>query len=96
MHPCVILTNPSASVFELGFENAWEYVQYGVEKIRLHSACTSCTMRPLCRTCAACALLEGGSYDAIPKYMCQYAEESLYLLQKYLKEKKGTDEINYE
>lgn len=96
MHPCVILTNPSASVFELGFENAWKYVQYGVEKIRLHSACTSCTMRPLCRTCAACALLEGGSYDAIPKYMCQYAEESLYLLQKYLKERKGTDEINYE
>lgn len=96
LHPCVILTEPSSSVFEVGFKNAWKYVQNKASKIRLHSSCTSCEMRPLCRTCAACALLEGGSYDAIPEYMCQYTEASLRLLRKYIKEQEGDIIVNYE
>ena len=39
-------------------------------------------MRHLCRTCAASALLETGSYDGVPDYMCRYAEESLRLLRE--------------
>lgn len=81
MRPCVILSNPSISVFEAGFEQAWRYIIEEVQKIRLSSKCSTCTLRPLCRTCAASALLETGSYDGVPDYMCQYAKESLRLLK---------------
>lgn len=81
MRPCVILSEPAVSVFEVGFDAAWKYITTETDKILLNSKCASCEMRPLCRTCAACALLEAGSYDAVPEYMCQYAEESLRLLR---------------
>lgn len=81
LHPCVILTEPSADVFEVGFDSSWKYLREQIDKIYLNAACTSCNMRPLCRTCAACALLEEGSFDAIPEYMCEYTKESLRLLK---------------
>ena len=82
LHPCVILTEPSADVFEVGFDSSWKYLREQIDKIYLNAACTSCNMRPLCRTCAACALLEEGSFDAIPEYMCEYTKESLRLLKQ--------------
>lgn len=82
MQPCVILNYPKASVFELGFENAWYQIVKNVEKIRLNSKCSGCNLRPICRTCGACALLETGRYDGVPKYMCRYAKESLRLLKE--------------
>ena len=51
-------------------------------KIRLNSKCSVCRVRHLCRTCAASALLEAGSFEALPEYMCRYAEESCGLLRK--------------
>ncbi|MDO4312490.1 MAG: radical SAM protein [Eubacteriales bacterium] len=81
MRPCVILTKPAASVFEIGFDAAWKYITEETDKILLNSKCSACSMRSLCRTCAACALLEAGSHDALPEYMCQYTEESLRLLR---------------
>lgn len=85
MHPCVILTNPATNVFEYGFENAWKRDMEGVSKILLNPKCTACRMRPLCRTCAASALYETGSYDGVPDYMCRYAQETIRLLRNYLK-----------
>ena len=82
MRPCVILSEPSVSVFEAGFEAAWEYLVEETGKILLNAKCSTCRLRHLCRTCAASALLETGSYDGVPEYMCRYAEESLKLLRK--------------
>lgn len=82
LHPCVILTEPSADVFEVGFAAAWQTVQDELQAIRLNVKCTHCKFRPLCRTCAACALLETGHYDGLPEYMCQYAEESWHCLKE--------------
>lgn len=82
MRPCVILTEPAVSVFERGFEAAWRYLTQRTEKILLNSRCSACSIRHLCRTCAAAALLEEGSYDAVPEYMCRYTEESLRILRK--------------
>lgn len=81
MRPCVILSEPALSVFDVGFTAAWKHIVEETGKILLNSKCSACSMRPLCRTCAACALLETGSYDALPEYMCQYTEESLRLLR---------------
>ena len=82
MRPCVILNKPAFSVFELGFEEAWKRIVEETGKIRLNSKCSVCRARHLCRTCAASALLEAGSFEALPEYMCRYAEESLRLLRK--------------
>lgn len=82
MRPCVILTEPAISVFEVGFEAAWKYIVEETHKILLNEKCSTCHMRHLCRTCAASALLETGSYDGVPDYMCRYAGESLRILRE--------------
>lgn len=82
MRPCVILTEPAISVFEVGFKAAWEYIVEETHKILLNEKCSTCHMRHLCRTCAASALLETGSYDGVPDYMCRYAGESLRILRE--------------
>lgn len=82
MRPCVVMTEPTVSVFEVGFEKAWQYVVEECGKIRLNIKCSQCNLRHLCRTCAASALLEEGSYDGVPEYMCRYAAETLRLLKE--------------
>lgn len=42
MRPCVILTEPAVSVFEVGFENAWKYLVAGTDKILLNPKCGVC------------------------------------------------------
>ena len=81
LRPCVVMSEPSVSVFEEGFEKAWQKVSDAVSAIRTSSVCNACKYRPICRTCCASALLEEGSYDAVPKYMCEYAKESYRLIK---------------
>ena len=82
MRPCVILSSPSVPVFSLGFSAAWEKIVQECDTIRISPQCSVCSLRHLCRTCAASALLEEGRYDAVPRYMCRYAAETLRLLQQ--------------
>ena len=82
LRPCVVMSEPSVSVFEEGFEKAWKKVSDAVSEIRTSSVCNACKYRPICRTCCASASLEEGSYDAVPEYMCAYAKESYRLIQK--------------
>lgn len=82
MRPCVILTEPAISVFEVGFKAAWKYIVEETHKILLNEKCSTCHMRHLCRTCAASALLETGGYGGVPDYMCRYAGESLRILRE--------------
>ena len=67
MRPCVILGKPAISVFESGFQNAWKKLMEETGNIRLSARCSVCHLRHLCRTCAASALLEAGSYEAVPE-----------------------------
>lgn len=90
IRPCVISSNPAISVFDVGFEAAWEYIVAETGKILLGKTCAGCRMRPLCHTCAAAALLEAGSYDAVPNYLCQYAEEMLTLLKHEMSETRNS------
>lgn len=82
MRPCVILSKPAVSVFDMGFEAAWRYIAEETGKILLSAKCSTCHMRHLCRTCAAAALLETGSYEGVPDYLCRYAGESLRILRE--------------
>lgn len=82
MRPCVILSKPAVSVFEVGFENAWKYITEETDKIMINSKCCTCKLRSLCRTCAASGLLEAGAHDALPEYMCRYTEKSWEIIKK--------------
>lgn len=84
MQPCVMLTAPSVSVFDQGFEYAWNTVSDEIKNIRLSLTCETCSKRDVCQTCAACALYESGSFDGVPEYMCQYTEQTLKFLEKEL------------
>lgn len=87
MRPCVMMTEPSSPVFEVGFQKAWEDICSRTQEICIHPQCTECNLRPLCKICAASSLLETGSYDGIPDYLCRYSKELYRLIlqeeQKY-------------
>lgn len=91
MRPCVILSSPAVSVFDAGFAAAWRHIVEETGKILLNAKCSACHLRHLCRTCAASALFETGSYDGVPDYMCRYAEETLRVLREEWKREKVRD-----
>jgi len=82
IRPCVILSTPSVSVFEHGFEKAWRSMSESIGRVLLNGTCTACPLRSLCHTCAASAELEAGAADQIPEYMCQYTHETERLLRE--------------
>lgn len=80
MRPCVTIEEPSVSVFEIGFDAAWEKMSGGAKKFRLHTKCVKCRLRSVCKTCVASAWLDTGKYDGLPEYLCSYAKEYARLL----------------
>ncbi len=85
VRPCVMLSEPSLSVFEHGFINCWNQIVEGCQNIYLSEKCASCSLRSICRICAAAALLETGKYDGTPEYLCRYYhryEEILRIAKK--------------
>ena len=81
MRPCVMLNRPESDVFALGFDEAWRRTTQATAAIHMSAACSACTMRDACQTCAACAFLETGAFDGVPDYMCRYTRETLRLLR---------------
>ncbi len=81
MRPCITLSEPSVSVFDVGFETSWNIIAQESKKFRLAPQCTTCRLRPICRVCVASAKLETGSYDKVPEYLCRYTHAYLELLQ---------------
>ena len=94
MRPCIMVTKPEVFVFSQDFMTAWRQIVEDTAQIKLSSKCSVCTMQSVCQTCAACALLETGSYDGTPKYMCQYTDNTILQLKEYLKEKQ--EDLIYE
>lgn len=88
MRPCVIQTEPEVSVFEEGVERAWQIVSERCHQIRSYSGCSICPNYPVCHVCPACCLLEGGSYERRPVYMCRYSSKLMSLLEEYAKNHK--------
>lgn len=92
MRPCVMLSAPEEPVFDAGLLTAWEKITEKFGKVRLSAKCSACTMREVCQTCAACAVLETGSFEEVPEYMCRYTKETLMLLQDALKKEQEAGE----
>ncbi len=86
MRPCIMVSYPSVSVHEYGFADAWRRIVEDTSRIRLSKTCASCEYRAACQVCGACALLETGSYDGTPEYMCRYTKGTVHLLRKFLED----------
>lgn len=82
MRPCVVLSEPAVDVFETGFKEGWKILRRDTQPIRTSPVCTKCRLKPLCKTCAAAAYLETGSYEGVPEYLCRFSEEYYCLLQE--------------
>lgn len=82
LRPCLVMDEPVASVFEVGFDEAWKQVCSGCRDIHISDFCALCHLRPLCRTCAASAKIETGRFDGVPEYLCRCTAEYLRLLQE--------------
>jgi radical SAM protein with 4Fe4S-binding SPASM domain len=84
MRPCVVLSEPSASVFEKGFAQAWTEIGSAAKKLVISPKCTACRFKPICKTCAAAAVSETGDYEGIPEYLCQFSEEYYRIIKEML------------
>lgn len=82
MRPCVVLTEPSVSVFEKGFTEAWKEVCSGARKLRISEECVACKYKPVCKVCAAASVSETGRYDGIPEYLCRYSKAYYQFLKE--------------
>ena len=82
MRPCVTLEEPGVPVFETGFETAWQEIRTRSKEFQMNPKCRECRLRPVCKTCVACAKLETGEYRGLPEYLCRYAKEYGRLLEE--------------
>ena len=81
MRSCVVLDQPSISLEETTFAEAWEQVVRGTEKLRMALTCAKCRFRDVCDSCVAAAIAETGSADGVPEYLCKYTEAMIQALQ---------------
>lgn len=76
------------NVFEEGFVNCWKETVKRTDAIRLPAACASCSMKSVCKACAAMVKTETGSFDKVPVYRCRmaasYAEQRRRLKEEIL------------
>lgn len=82
MRPCVVLPEPSVSVFEKGFAEAWKEVSAGAGKLKISEECIACKYKPICKVCAAASVSETGRYDGIPEYLCRYSKAYYQILKE--------------
>ena len=64
--------SPLSQISEMK-DSSWQQLKNAVNEIYLSGECSVCKYRTVCQTCAACALHEGESFDAVLKYMCRYS-----------------------
>ena len=82
LRPCVVMSEPQVSVFDLGFAEAWRTIRERFGEVTYCAECSVCSLRHLCRVCAAATLLETGDYMGKPEYLCRYAAETARLLRQ--------------
>ena len=79
MTPCGMMTEPVASVKELGFIKAWEATKAATAEIRLPAECAVCGYKHACHACAAMCVTETGHFNVKPEYVCRMTHETVRL-----------------
>lgn len=84
---CGMMENPSRSLLELEFDQAWEAVVQEVDRLRVLKGCSGCPNLGVCRPCAAMAYCETGSVNGRPEYKCKMLQAEAAASHKILKQK---------
>lgn len=94
MLPCGMLPDEGVDLSKTEFAEAWKQITEKVTCIRLPAKCKNCSLKELCRVCAAMAVTETGHYDQVPEYRCRMAQEYQNAFFRIVDEIKGelTDE----
>ncbi len=87
MTPCGMMTVPLTKPLEVGFDAAWESIKTETAKIRTPGKCVSCEYKEFCGACAAVYYTETGSFDGVPKYVCERAKEIVRVTGEMYEEK---------
>lgn len=82
MSPCIFMNQVSVDVFDYGFSKSWELIKAKTREIHLPKECANCDLRPACSICPAKCLLETGSFDKVPAYVCKYSDTIVKLMRK--------------
>ena len=91
MRPCGMMTTPSISVIENGFQNAWSFIKEEREKIMLPAKCTACKKGAVCELCPAACYAENGDYTVVPEYLCHKLDAFLNEARNWLDKHPKTD-----
>ncbi|MBR3454808.1 MAG: radical SAM protein [Bacteroidaceae bacterium] len=82
LRPCIMLDTPSVDVFATGFVEGWNIISESAKKVTFSPACSVCKLLPICKVCAASAILETGNNHDAPQYLCQSAQALHNILQQ--------------
>lgn len=66
-------SNQEPNVFDQGFAHCWKYTVEKTEAIRLPAKCANCSLKDVCKACAAMVMTESGSFTTVPEYRCRMA-----------------------
>ena len=85
LRPCGMMTEPGVDLAQTAFPHAWEQLRALREQIVVPAQCAACSIRNACDQCAAVCHAEGGSYAAVPDYMCRMTKEYLRRIRQALR-----------
>jgi radical SAM protein with 4Fe4S-binding SPASM domain len=86
MLPCGMMTEPSVSLKDHAFEEAWQILREKTAEIRLPRECAVCKNREICSVCAAMCYTETGAFDKKPEYICRMTDALIDIYnEKYIK-----------
>ena len=68
--------------FDAILVEGWNIISESAKKVTFSPACSVCKLLPICKVCAASAILETGNNHDAPQYLCQSAQALHNILQQ--------------
>lgn len=84
LRPCIMMNVPSVSIIRNGFAAAWETIKRETARIRVAAECSGCPLVEVCKVCPAASLLESGSLDMRPEYLCRYTRRQEAIRKQFI------------
>lgn len=82
VRPCGMMTEPTVSLKEGAFADAWAEIRAARQEIYMPPKCGSCDVRHACDLCAALAYAETGAFTEVPTYLCEKTRAYLSLIKE--------------
>lgn len=81
LRPCGMMTTPDLPLAPGEFAARWQELRALRQEIMVPARCSECAYARACDQCAAICYAEGGSFTAVPDYMCRQTRRYLDLIR---------------